>query len=235
MSQFILLLPIALPVLFWAAYHWHVDRHLPEPPGHLALAFLLGVGAHYLGAGMYELLGFLELRRDAISLAETSLAGLLFYSVLAIGLIEESAKMLPFLLVVLRFREFDEPLDGIIYGSFIALGFAAMENMEYLDFLEPGPAYARGFAGPVIHIVFASIWAYYIGRAWLFGRPLAGTVLAMLVITAVLHGIYDFIVIGLPAPVLPVSALLIAGLWIWRLCLIRDLRLRAPGPAEEAD
>jgi hypothetical protein len=54
MDYLLLLLPIGLPVVFWAAYHLHVDRHLPEPPGHLALAFLLGVGSFYLGILAYR-------------------------------------------------------------------------------------------------------------------------------------------------------------------------------------
>lgn len=223
MDHVILLLPVFLPVLFWAAYHLHADRHLPEPHGHLLLAFLLGVGSFYLGLLGYGLLGLVGLRYDAFLLASHNLPGLLAYAVLAIGVIEESAKLLPFLLVVLRFGEFDEPIDGIIYASFIALGFAAVENIRYLDFLTTRQAFARGFAGPVLHIVFASIWGYYVGRAWLRGRGRAVTVLAALAVSALVHGVYNFVVIGLPAPGLPVAAGLIAGLWVWRLCLIRDL------------
>jgi RsiW-degrading membrane proteinase PrsW (M82 family) len=114
-------------------------------------------------------------------------------------------------------------MDGIIYASFIALGFAAVENVRYLEFLTTRQAYARGFAGPVLHIVFASIWGYYVGRAWLRRKAVTSTVLAALGCSALLHGVYNFVVIGLPAPWLPVAAGLIAGLWIWRLCLIRDL------------
>lgn len=231
MTHVILLMPVVLPLLFWMGYHWHMDRHLPEPPGHLMLAFALGVGAFYLGAYGYRVLELVDLRQDAMHLADTSLPGLFSYAVLAIGLIEEGAKMAPFLLVILRFREFNEPIDGIIYGSFIALGFAAVENLHYLQFLDERDAYARGFAGPVVHIVFASIWAYYIGRSWLFGRPLLPTVIGALALTALLHGIYDFIVIGLPAPVLPAAAGLIAAIWIWRLRLVRDLHARAGPPA----
>jgi RsiW-degrading membrane proteinase PrsW (M82 family) len=223
MHHVILLLPVFLPVVFWAAYHLHADRHLPEPPGHLLLAFLLGVGSFYLGLFGYWLLGLVGLRYDAFMLAADNLPGLFAYAVLAIGVIEESAKLLPFLLVVLRFKEFDEPIDGIIYASFIALGFAAVENIRYLDFLTTRQAFARGFAGPVLHIVFASIWGYYVGRAWLRGRGRVATVLAALAVSAGVHGVYNFVVIGMPSPGLPIATCLIAGLWIWRLCLIRDL------------
>lgn len=224
------LLPVILPVFFWAAYHYHKDRHLPEPLSHLLLAFFLGVGSYYLGMAMYEALGLVGLRYDAYLLAETNLPGLFVYAILAIGTIEELAKMIPFLLIIIHFKEFDEPIDGIIYGSFIAMGFAAVENIQYLQFVTGAEAWARGFAGPVVHIVFASIWGYYIGRAYLCRKYLGLTIIAALAFTALLHGIYDIVVIALPTPALPVAAFLIAGIWLWRLQLIRDLHMMRPGP-----
>jgi RsiW-degrading membrane proteinase PrsW (M82 family) len=229
MSFALFLVPIALPVFFWTCYHLYQDQHLPEPPAHLLLAFLLGIAASYLALYGYWALDLLGLRFDAFLLAETSLPGLFTYAVLAIGVIEEAAKMLPFLLVILFFREFDEPLDGIIYASFIALGFAAVENIQYVRFAATAEAFARGFAGPVVHMVFASIWGYYIGRAHLCGRPMGRAILGALLFTALLHGIYDFVVIALAPAWLWVAALLIAGGWIWRLFLIRDLHASPAG------
>ena len=231
----VLILPVILPVLFWACYHYYKDRRLPEPLSHLAVAFALGVGSFYLGMLMYQGLDLLGLRYDAFFLAETNLPGLFAYAILVIGVIEELAKVVPFMLIVIRFKEFDEPIDGIIYASFIALGFSAVENIQYLQFLTSLEAIARGFAGPVVHIVFASIWGYYIGRAWLCRRALTGTVIAVLAFTAFLHGIYDFVVIALPAPALPVAALLIVAIWIWRLVLIRDLHTLPAGPCPQDD
>jgi RsiW-degrading membrane proteinase PrsW (M82 family) len=222
-----LLGPIILPVFFWAWYHYHKDRHLPEPIGHLVLAFALGAGCYWLGLLMYEGLGLIGLRFDAFQLAESDRVGLLVYALFAIGPIEELAKLLPFLLVVLRFAEFDEPIDGIIYASFIALGFAAVENYHYLDFVSGIEALARGFAGPVVHIVFASIWGYYIGRAFLQRQHVARAVAVSLVVTAILHGLFDYLVIALPLFALPASALLIIVIWVWRLILIRDLHRAA--------
>ena len=218
-----LLLPIVLPVVFWSAYHLHVDRHLPEPPSKLALAFLLGVGSFFLGLLAYRALGVVGLRFDAFELARSNVPGLFAYAVLVIGVIEEAVKIIPFLLVVVRFREFDEPIDGIIYASFIALGFAAVENFLYVPHLDSTAAYARGFMAPVLHIVFASIWGYYLGRAWLCGRKLLGPVIGWLAFTAFIHGVYNFAVLGLPLIGLPIAATLITGLWVWRLLLIRDL------------
>lgn len=227
------LLPIVLPIVFWALYHYWHDRHLPEPAGHLLLALALGAGAFYLGLMMYVALGYIGLRFDAFLLAENSLAGLFAYAVLVIGPIEELAKLLPFLLVVIRFREFDEPIDGIIYASFIGLGFGAVENFYQLRYLDGVAAWARGFAGPMLHIVFASIWGYYIGRNVLCGKPLLHVMVAAFAVSALVHGLYDFVVLGLAPRALPVSAAIIVAAWIWRLHRIRDLHLLPPGPCPE--
>lgn len=223
MQQLLILLPIAAPVLFWAVYHYHKDRHLPEPLGNLLLAFGLGMLGVGVSMALYQALGLIGLRFDAGALADESPLGLLAYAVLVIGPIEEGAKLLPFLVVVLRFREFDEPLDGIIYASFIGLGYAAVENWQYLDYLTPTEAFARGFASPVVHILFASIWGHWIARAHLAGHPVAGAALAGLAVAAALHGLYDFIVILNPRNSLPIAALMIVGMWLWRLKLMRAM------------
>jgi RsiW-degrading membrane proteinase PrsW (M82 family) len=221
------IVPVLLPVLFWSGFHYYKDRHLPEPFGHLLLAFILGIASFWLGKLMYAGLGLVDLRFDAYVLAVRNPVGLFFYAVLAIGVIEELSKMVFFLLIILRFREFNEPIDGIIYASFIALGFATMENIQYLQYVSGFEAIARGFAGPLVHILFASIWGFYIGAAHLQRKPMLGTVLGALAITALLHGIYDFVAIALPVTALPASALLMLGIWMWRMYLIRDLHNEA--------
>ena len=223
MRQLLLILPIAVPVLFWAGYHYYKDRHLPEPVGKLLLTFGLGMLAVGVSMALYAGLGLIGLRFDAGALADDSTAGLLAYTVLAVGPIEEISKLLPFLLVVLRFKEFDEPLDGIIYASFIGLGYAAVENWQYLEYLTPTEALARGFASPVVHIVFASIWGYWIAKAHLGGSSLTNATVAALALAAALHGLYDFIVILNPRNALAIAALLIVAIWLWRLKLMRTL------------
>lgn len=226
MSHALLLLPVLLPVLFWAAYHYHKDRHLPEPVGRLALAFALGLLSAGISKALYIALGWASLRYDALALAHGNLPGLFAYSMLAIGPVEELAKLLPFLLL-LRLPELDEPIDGIIYASFIALGYAAVENLMYLQYLTPTEAMARGFAGPVVHMLFASIWGYTIGCAHLRGEPLLPALARGFLLAAGLHGLYDFIVLQQTLNALPLAALLVIGGWIWRLRLLRGLHERA--------
>ena len=227
MSQLILCLPILLPVVFWALYHYHKDRHLPEPVGHLLLAFLLGTVAAGISKLLYLSLELFDLRFDASALADSDPAGLFAYALLAIGPIEEGAKMIPFVLVVLRLRVFDEPMDGIIYASFIGLGYAAVENWQYLDYLTVTEAYARGFASPVFHMVFASIWGHWITRAHLGDQAVPPAAAIGFAIAAGLHGIYDFIVILNPHNALLLAALLIVAVWVWRLRLMRRMHEEA--------
>lgn len=233
-----MILPVAVPILFWGWYHYYKDRHLPEPIGHLVLTFILGIAAAAVSKSLYIALGWVSLRYDAMQLADTSTLALFAYSMLAIGPIEEFAKMLPFVLVVLRFVEFDEPLDGIIYASFIALGYSAVENVMYLEYLTPTEAAARGFAGPVIHMLFASIWGFTIGCAHLRGEPLAGGIARGLLLAAGLHGLYDFFVMQNAFNALPIAAGFIVVIWIWRLRLMRVLQqnaLRKKGTTAQQD
>ena len=131
--------------------------------------------------------------------------------------------MVPFLLVAVRLQAFDEPLDGIVYASFIALGYAAVENYHYLDYLTVFESYARGFAGPVIHILFASIWAHSITRARLAQESIFLPAVYGFLLAAGLHGLYDFMVLLYPVTALPIAAAMIASIWIWRLRLMRRL------------
>jgi RsiW-degrading membrane proteinase PrsW (M82 family) len=230
MQNLPLLLPIVAPVVFWAVYHYHKDRHLPEPLGNLVVCFALGLLAAAISRGLYLALEPLGLRYDALALADSNTAGLLAYALLAIGPIEEVAKMLPFLIIVTRFRAFDEPMDGLIYASFIGLGYATAENLHYLEYLTQLEAIARGFAGPVVHILFASIWAYWISIAKLANAPVTRAALSGFLIASTLHGLYDFLVLQQPVAALPVAAMLIVALWIWRLRLLRQLHRDAVAP-----
>ena len=61
MQQLALICPIVIPVIFWAVYHYHKDRHLPEPLGHLLLAFGLGM----LAIWVWRLKLMQRLQKDA--------------------------------------------------------------------------------------------------------------------------------------------------------------------------
>ena len=215
---------IVAPAVFWSVYHYHRDRRRPEPVLILFLTFGLGVAAGYLGVWAYEGLEWLGLRRNAYELAVSDKASLFFYCVLVIGPIEELVKLVPFLVVVVRLKYFDERIDGIIYASFIALGFASYENFQYMVLLTPVEAFLRGLASPMVHILFASIWGHLCARAVMDNGTVWSAALIGLAIAAPLHGVYDFLMIGAPLWARPCAAALILAIWIWRKRLVRLLQ-----------
>jgi hypothetical protein len=80
MQHELLILPVVVPIGFWAAYHYHKDRHLPEPIGNLALCFVLGFVAAGISKALYLGLEPLGLRLDAVALGEDNPLALLAYA-----------------------------------------------------------------------------------------------------------------------------------------------------------
>ncbi len=226
MTQSVILLAIVIPGFLWAGYHYYHDRHQPEPILYLLIAFLLGCFSGLLGQLAYSALDIVGLRYDAFELGQHNRAGLLLYSLCVIGVIEEGAKFLPFWLIVLKFKHFDEVIDGIIYASFISLGFACYENFHYAQFMNSREMLARGLASPLVHAMFASVWGYHCGRAWIEQRKIFPAAIYGLLIAIILHGLYDFMIIGSPGWIQASSALLILSIWLWRIELLRRLSLR---------
>lgn len=210
-----------LPILFWSAYHYYKDRHRPEPLILLFLSVALGYVSAYISLFLYQCLDYIGLRYDAYELAQNSSLGLLAYSVFGIGPIEELAKFIPFIFIAVRHPHFDEPLDGVIYASFIALGFSINENQGYLLHLGGWEAIARAIASPMIHVLFASIWGYAYGYADSHSINRTLFTFFALVFSMLLHGIYDFFSIGISVWTNIMPPLIILTIWAWRMCAIR--------------
>jgi RsiW-degrading membrane proteinase PrsW (M82 family) len=211
------------PIAFWAAFHYYKDRHRPEPVLNLILVYVLGIGAGHLCPFAYQALGWFGLQHDAFELASTNPPGLLLYALTVIGLLEETIKFLPFWLVGMRLHAFDEPIDGIIYASFVALGFATAENVYYLSIMDGWPAVARSVATPIVHCMFASIWGYACSRARMSGRPLFPAAVGGLALAAVAHGLYDFAAIWGSDWVSLLPPVIVFAIWVWRMGLIKRL------------
>lgn len=106
-----------LPALLWLAFWLMEDRCDPEPKRFIFFSFV---------AGMVAVLIVLPIERSlAPYLQGTQL-------LLAWAAVEELFKFAAAYIAALRFRVFDEPLDGVIYLVTAALGFAALENVFFL-------------------------------------------------------------------------------------------------------
>ena len=151
---------VLAPALFWLLYHRWKDRHRPEPVVAIVLAYAAGIGSGWLGLATYQLTHQLGLTADPYGLAQSDLAGFLAYSLLVVGPVEELVKFLPFIVICARLQAFDEEIDGVVYASAVALGFASYENIQYMRFLQGAELAARSIASPLTHAMFASIWGF---------------------------------------------------------------------------
>jgi RsiW-degrading membrane proteinase PrsW (M82 family) len=114
-----------IPTALYVHFVWWLDRYEKEPLWLLALAFLWGAVPAAILSVIFEIL--LEVPLSALGAG--SLASNLVSVSLGAPVIEESFKGIALIaLVVLFRREFDDVLDGIIYGAMIGLGFAFTEN-----------------------------------------------------------------------------------------------------------
>lgn len=119
-----------LPTLLYAALIWWLDRHEKEPLPLLIVAFLWGaVPAIVLAIFLTNVAGLpLEALIPSPGVRRaTELA-------VVAPIIEEAVKaVILVLLFLVSRREFDNVLDGIVYGALVGLGFAFVENILYLS------------------------------------------------------------------------------------------------------
>lgn len=212
--------PIAGGALLWIQYFDLKDRLAPEPRRLLALGFVLGILAAGLGWVGYNLLPFLGLP----GAPPADGAQLVGFCLFIVGPLEEGAKLALAWAVLFRMRQFDEPIDGLIYAAIVAIGFAAAENFFYAPTLEWWEQVARAFASPLIHSLFSAIWGFAAGfallRGWRGWRRL-GFILAAWLVASLLHGLYDAALLTLNAPWLASGLALV--IWVFVIGYSRRL------------
>lgn len=164
-------LPIlpALAVMLW------LDRYEPEPSA--LVAFCLA-----WGATVAALISVLLNSASLLVLAERGNDSIEVGAVFVAPWVEEAAKGAAILLILLlRRREFDGIVDGVVFAGLIGLGFAFMENILYFgrayiaSLPEQGPGGAlaatsavfilRGIAAPFAHPMFTAATGIGLGIA----------------------------------------------------------------------
>ncbi|MGY8988586.1 MAG: PrsW family intramembrane metalloprotease [Flavobacteriales bacterium] len=181
----LLLLFAVLPPLLIAYYVYQKDKYDREPKKLLIKSFLFGCLAIIPAV-------FLELWADGLSVF-----GLFIYVFVGIALIEEGVKYFFLKKYLYTRKEFNEPMDGIVYAVMISLGFATVENIGYVfgSESEDGQgllvAVMRMFTAIPLHAVCGIILGYFVGLAKFSenSKPLLykGLFLAILV-----HALYDY-------------------------------------------
>jgi RsiW-degrading membrane proteinase PrsW (M82 family) len=138
LGVFLSLLAGVVPTVIYTAIIWWFDRYEKEPLWLLGVTFLWGAIPAIILALIVELI---------LGIPVSVLGQGLFAEVVESGgvapVVEEIAKAVALLgLFVFLRREFDNVLDGIIYGALVGFGFAMTENVLY--FL--GSLFTEGWA-----------------------------------------------------------------------------------------
>lgn len=164
----------ALPLLgvyIWVP--WIVDRYDPEPLWALMAVLMWGaIAACGFSAAINSLVGGVAYLIGGKSFGEVVGA------CISAPLVEEFFKGFAiFWMFYFRKRDFDGVVDGIIYATFVALGFAAVENIVYyaraaeLDMMKGaggalvGTVFIRGIVAPWGHPLYTAMTGIGFGIA----------------------------------------------------------------------
>jgi RsiW-degrading membrane proteinase PrsW (M82 family) len=217
------LITIAVPAVLWTAYLYYKDRFKPEPLLYIAISYALGIGSAWLCLQAFTWIDTLGLHKDPNWLILHDKPGFFTYAVGIIGPLEELVKLVPFLLICVHFRAFDEKIDGIIYASMLGLGFASYETYVFSQGVLEGPElYGQAISAPLVHMMFASIWGFGYARARFKGGSKFILTGVCFLIAAIAHGLYDYFKIE-PTLMLASSGLILLA-WIWRLWTFHRLQ-----------
>ena len=182
------LLITIVPSLLILIYFFLSDK-FKEPKGTIALVFGLGV-LICLPAGIIN--EFMEKNFSNIFSEK------LLFSFLGPAWGEEILKFLILYTIVLKRNEFNEPMDGIVYGVVASLGFATYENYDYVFRLaetwniDPAQmAIWRSYSAVPMHGLNGCIMGFYFGK-YAFTADKKYLVLSLL-IPFLLHGFYNFL------------------------------------------
>jgi len=169
---------------------------------------------------------------------EHPILGAIYDGYVVAGLSEELWKLLLLMLVIWRSRHFDEYFDGIVYATYLSLGFACVENVMYVfGSTDPmGTAFMRGLLAVPAHFLFAVTMGYYLSIAKFDPEKRPSHLLKAFLFPALLHGTYDALLMvndalgGNTALVSGVLTLVFiyfdVKLWRWGLRRIKRLQER---------
>ena len=171
------------PGIYWLLYFYKKDKLEPEPRKLVILAYISGI----ITALIVMMLQF--------PLKASYFIG----AVLLAPIFEETGKFLMVRTTIFRNSNFNEPMDGIVYASAVALGFASIENGFYLlravavsrDLL-PNVLLTRSLLSVPGHALFSSNWGLALGEHKFFGNR-TGSVVRGLLLAIFLHGLFNYL------------------------------------------
>ena len=177
------------PVLIIALYVYSRDKYEKEPLAVLLRAMLAGV-AIVIPVVLIE---------RFLSSAAPGTEGLAYaaYTAFAVaGFTEEAFKYIAFILFFWNNRNFNEKFDGIVYSVYIALGFAAVENILYVFTGGVGVGMVRAITAVPAHALFGIVMGYYFSKARFSANHRFLFLVLAFFMPFVFHGLYDFLLMS---------------------------------------
>jgi RsiW-degrading membrane proteinase PrsW (M82 family) len=192
------------PGLFWVYFVKRFDAEHPEPARKLVKAFFVGIGSVFLA-----LLLIIPFELTPPFIQQT----------IGAGFGEEMAKLILFMIFIYRDKDFDEPIDGIIYAAMIALGFATLENIFYVvDGLSTGQvlqvAVLRAFLSVPGHMLFSTIFGFHISLMKFSSKAGPEQPVIGYLVAAGAHAAFN---LSAMAPIFVIVVLIIYSVLLWRL------------------
>ena len=146
-------------------------------------------------------------------------------SFLSAGPVEEGLKLIVLYFFVYKMKDFNEPIDGVVYGITASLGFATLENIYYVYFLDDyfkvtsmELAVVRAFSAVPAHAVFGIIMGYFFMK-YAYIKKQENLILAFF-IPMLLHSLYNFYAITN----FLISFALVIFTWIFGIRMFLSLR-----------
>ena len=226
-----------LPGALWAHWLYKRDVFQPEPLGLVAKAFFVGM---LLTAPAIALSASVRVHLPVDpTLAEDSWIWAFEASFLRTAPLEEALKFAAVYLFFFHHKEFDEPIDGLIYSGTVALGFASAENIFYLAQYGAEVLPSRAFLAVPGHFLFAASFGYAMGLRTVPATPdeprrlfrAPWDLAAALLVSIAAHGAYNFCLLLAQHQQQPTwgwfGALVVLGVLgiLWRSYVVRLDRL----------
>lgn len=192
MKSYLIAVSAVIPSLLLVWYFYARDVHR-EPGKVIWMTFLLG------NLAVFPVLALVWPIDQLLSQLSNSYTQGFSIAFLSAAVPEELCKLLVLLAYSIRRREFDEPMDGIVYGAVASLGFATLENIFYVLRGGISVAIVRAFTAVPFHAFVGAILGYYVGQSRFSPDKKLRYILKGLGAAILLHGLYDFPIMTIKA------------------------------------
>lgn len=154
---------------------------------YLVLSFVLGMIATLPALGVQLLSD--DVRNEP---SRHSILSYVWYAFVVVAFSEEGSKYLVLRYYAYPKPTFREPFDGILYAVMIGMGFATVENIEYVYQFGLETGVSRFFLAIPAHASFAVLMGYPVGRAKFERQQAVWLMWRGLLVAVLFHGSFDF-------------------------------------------